>query len=89
MTQIVETPPLGSDGPRRTVQRDRRKRPIGLQPALLAVSDAASYLGVGTSTFYAKFLPSVETVLIGTRRLVVKASLDQLVEQLRAQAASE
>ena len=71
---------------RRRAHNERRYRG-GLRPALIPISDGADYIGVARSTFYARFLPHLETVRIGRRRMVVLESLDQLVEQLRGRDA--
>lgn len=57
------------------------------RPALIAVNDAADYLGIARSTFYKVFIQDLETVQIGKRRLIVAESLDRLVAKLRGLAA--
>jgi len=43
----------------------------------------SSNAGVSRSTFYARFLPRLESIRIGKRRLILLASLDELIERLR------
>jgi hypothetical protein len=58
-----------------------------LRPALTDVPGACRYLGdIGRSTFYADLMPRLDVVHIGTRTLIIVASLDRLVEELRAEA---
>ena len=59
------------------------------RPALIGIGEAADYLGIARSTFYARFLPDLETVRIGKRRMVVMESLDELIEKLRDRDAAE
>jgi hypothetical protein len=77
---------LASDNllPNRAERHRHRQR-----PALIGIGAAADYLGIARSTFYARFLPDLETVRIGKRRMVVMASLDELVEKLRDRDAAE
>jgi hypothetical protein len=58
-----------------------------IRPALISIVNAAEHLDVARSTFYKKFLPDLETVRIGARRLVVMESLDRLIETLREQGS--
>jgi hypothetical protein len=59
------------------------------RPALIGIRAAADYLSIARSTFYARFLPGLETVRIGKRRMVVTESLDELIEKLRGRDAGE
>jgi hypothetical protein len=59
-----------------------------LKPALISIGAAAGYLGISRSTFYDCFLPQLETVQLGKRRLVVMQSLDELVEKLRGRGGA-
>jgi hypothetical protein len=61
----------------RSSPRQRQK------PAFIAINDAADYLGIARSTLYKDFLPSLETIRIGKRNLIVMESLDRLVAKLR------
>ena len=59
------------------------------QPLTLSITDAAERLGVGRTTFYGLIANGeVETIHIGSRQLVVDASLIALVDRLRMQAAA-
>lgn len=45
-------------------------------PALLALPDAARYLGIGKTLFRARVAPALTPVAIGSRRLYAKCDLD-------------
>ena len=87
MPEIV--PADAGDSPRlnradRRLQHHNEKRQrSGLKPKLITIRDAADYSGVSRSTFYARFLPRLESIRIGKRRLILLASLDELIERLR------
>jgi len=53
-------------------------------PKLMAINPSARRAGTSRATFYLEFLPHIETVLVGRRRLVVVESLDALIDDLRA-----
>jgi hypothetical protein len=53
-------------------------------PKLMAINPSVRRAGTSRATFYLEFLPFVETVQIGRRRLVVVASLNAFIEDLRA-----
>jgi excisionase family DNA binding protein len=57
-----------------------------VNPPLLSVRAAASYLGLGRTTFYG-ILSQFETIRIGGRRLVYRDSLDRFIADQRARAA--
>lgn len=53
-----------------------------LQPRLVSISKAAELLGIGRTKTYALIDEKLlETVTIGTRRLVTLRSIDKLIEQ--------
>jgi hypothetical protein len=57
-----------------------------LRPALVSIKGACEYLGgIGKSAFYERYLPRLDTVRLGTRNLVTVASLDRLIEAIRAE----
>lgn len=80
MPQAVQVEDDGLNRAERRAQKHAERR---LRPALISISEAADHIGVARSTFYKDFLPDLETVRIGKRRLVVMESLDRLVAQLR------
>lgn len=52
-----------------------------MEPVLVSISDAARMLGIGKTKAYALIQEqALDTVLIGTRRLVTIASINRLVE---------
>jgi excisionase family DNA binding protein len=52
------------------------------KPICLRVNDAAAYIGIGRSKMYEMIdNGEIETVEIGGRRLVTRASLDALLEK--------
>jgi hypothetical protein len=60
-----------------------------LKPALADISTACDYLGgISRSLLYRDYLPKLETVQLGGRRLVVVASMDRLIENLKETAAA-
>jgi hypothetical protein len=65
------------------------------QPALMSVADAQRYLGgVSRTQLYVSYLPRLETVKLGSRRMITTASLDALIaaamqEQAEAEAKRE
>jgi hypothetical protein len=51
-----------------------------LKPALVSIADAQRYLGgVSRTQLYVAYLPRLETVKLGNRRMVTMASLDRLI----------
>ncbi len=56
-----------------------------------SAADAASYLGIGRSAFYAHFLTPrrLPTVRIGKRVLIHREDLEHLAAELREQAAED
>jgi len=51
-----------------------------LRPALASINESCRYLGnVSRAKFYAGILPHLESVYFGKRRMVVVASMDQLI----------
>lgn len=53
-----------------------------LQPRLVSIPKAAELLGIGRTKTYSLIDEKLlETVTIGTRRLVTLRSIDQLIEQ--------
>ena len=69
-----------------TAEQSRRPG-ITRLPRLVPVPEAAAMLGVGETLFRSKVLPFIERVEIGSKVLVVVASLDEWVEELRATAS--
>src|SRR5262245_47604378 len=60
-----------------------------LKPALASIPDACKYMGdVSRAKCYADVLPQLETIHIGTRHLVVVASIDRLIAKLLIKEAS-
>ena len=51
-----------------------------LQPALTSVANACKYLGNISKAGFYQIIDEFETVRIGSRRLVVVASLDRYIE---------
>jgi hypothetical protein len=61
-----------------------------LRPALASIPVACKYLGdVSRAKFYADVLPLLETVHIGSRHLVVVASMDRLIASSAVQGRKE
>jgi hypothetical protein len=59
-----------------------------LRPALASIPEACRYMGdVSRAKFYAHLLPLLETVHVGSRHLVVVASMDRLIDRLREASA--
>ena len=55
----------------------------GLSPAIISIPAACAYMGnISRAKLYADILPRLETIKIGTRRLVVVASIDKLIAEL-------
>ena len=60
--------------------------PTALRPLIVDIARARRVLGgVSRSTFYARLLPRLETVRIGSRVYIVSESIDRLVAELRAE----
>jgi hypothetical protein len=60
-----------------------------LRPALTPIPDACKYMGkVSRAKFYADILPELETVHLGTRHLVVVASMDRYIARLASKRDS-
>jgi hypothetical protein len=65
------------------------------KPALCSIQDAMRYLGgISRTQLYVSYLPRLETVKLGNRRMVTVASLDKLIadhmqEQRETEAAVE
>ena len=56
--------------------------------ALMSIKDSCRYLGsTSRANFYANILPLLESVHIGKRHMIVVASMDRLIERLRAEKA--
>lgn len=52
-----------------------------MEPVLVSIADAARMLGIGRTKAYSLIQEqALDTVLIGTRRLVTIASINRLVE---------
>jgi hypothetical protein len=83
MPQTLQAHAHIGDEPNRTQRPARKHAEQRLRPALISIGDAAEHIGVARSTFYKDFLPVIESVRLGKRRLVVMESLDQLIEKLR------
>ncbi len=61
---------------------------IELTPLLLSLNDAAQTIGVCRATFYELLNQGlIESVKIGTRRLIVQKSLIAYVENLKTKVA--
>jgi hypothetical protein len=59
-----------------------------LRPALASIPEACRYMGdVSRAKFYSHVLPLLETVHIGSRHLVVVASMDRLIDSLKEASA--
>jgi hypothetical protein len=55
-----------------------------LRPALASIPEACRYMGdVSRAKFYSHVLPLLQTVHIGSRHLVVVASMDRLIDSLK------
>jgi hypothetical protein len=69
-----------------TLTRTAERR--SLRPALASIPDACKYMGdLSRAKFYADVLPQLETIHIGTRHFVLVASIDRLIEKLKAASA--
>ncbi|MAO92891.1 MAG: hypothetical protein CMM78_04225 [Rhodospirillaceae bacterium] len=54
------------------------------QPSLVSVRDAAHRLGIGRTRFYELLnCGEIESVHLGSRRLILCSSIDQFIERLR------
>lgn len=71
------------------VAYDTRHETVGsLKPALASIKASCEYMGgVSRAKFYADILPLLETVNLGSRKFVVVASMDRLIEAKRSNAA--
>jgi hypothetical protein len=59
-------------------------RTDALKPALASIPDACKYMGdISRAKFYSDVLPLLETIHIGSRHLVVIASMDRLIDSLK------
>jgi hypothetical protein len=68
--------PKGDEAPADTSQ----ERVGSLTPALASIEASCDYLGgISRAKFYADILPLLETVRLGSRNLVVVASMDRLI----------
>jgi len=66
--------------------RQAKPRPAAaLRPRYVTIDDACRYMGVGRSKFYRDFLRRLRTLRIGKRNLVELDSVDEFLDQLRAE----
>lgn len=65
----------------RSGANEEDERTDDMKPVLVSIADAARMLGIGKTKAYALIQEQeLDTVLIGTRRLVTISSIERLVE---------
>jgi hypothetical protein len=68
---------------------DHQRKADSLAPLLVSVASAQALLGIGHSKVWQLIgNGALETVHIGTRRLVTIASINRFIERLKSEAAS-
>jgi len=67
------------------VDQAKPRPAAALRPRYVSIDDVCRYMGVGRSKFYRDFLRRLRTLRIGKRNLVELDSVDQLLDQLRAE----